>query len=255
MMAVAILALSACGGRGKVAKPETRYGVEVVRCLPHDVKAYTQGLFFHGGRLFETTGQYGESTLRVYPEPGSRKPDREISFDRKYFLEGSVVFKDKIYILTWREGVVFVYDAATFKFQKSIPYTRQGWGLTTDGEQLIATDGSSNLYFLDEELCLLQKKTVRRNGRPVPYLNELEYIDGKIWANVYTSDEIIIIDPKTAQVEASVDCTGLLGEMYRTPETDVLNGIARNPSDGKIYLTGKNWPFLFEVKLVSRARN
>ena len=138
------------------------------------------------------------------------------------------------------------YPEATWK------YPREGWGITTDGKHLIASDGSANLYFMDENFAQKKKVLVTIEGRPVRFLNELEYIDGKIWANVYTSDEIVIINPKDGKIEGVIDCRGLLPKQLRTPDTDVLNGIAYDDEDGKIYLTGKNWPKLYEVKLIER---
>ena len=239
-------------GKEPAPQPVKEYGIEVVQTYPHDVHAYTQGLFFHDGLLYESTGQYGESTLRRYTDFKKGQTDRVIGYGKNDFMEGSVIFKDKLYLLTWTNAKVLVYDAASLELQETLPYRRQGWGLTTDGQQLIASDGSSKLYFMDGKLNVLRSGVVRKSKTPVAFLNELEYIDGKIWANVYTTDEIVIINPETLQVEASIDCTNLLDKTLRTPDTDVLNGIAYNPSDKKLYLTGKNWPLLFEVKLVAR---
>lgn len=227
------------------------YRPQVVASYPHDKTSYTQGLFFHGGKMYESTGQYGESTMRIV-DPVSGKALKRLDFDRKYFVEGSVILDGKLYILTWTNKVVFVYDAETFEYERTLAYPREGWGLTTDGKQLIASDGSSRLYFMDPSLKVQRTVTVRLNDRPVRYLNELEYIDGKIWANVYTSDLIMIIDPSDGKVEATVDCTGLLPKQYQDRHTDVLNGIAYDPDHKKIYLTGKNWKRLFEVTLVSK---
>ncbi|MBQ8420863.1 MAG: glutaminyl-peptide cyclotransferase [Bacteroidales bacterium] len=225
------------------------YRLEVVAEYPHDTQSYTQGLFFHEGELYESTGQHGKSTFRkVEMETG--KPLKRLDFDRKYFVEGSVMLDGNLYILTWENKVAFVYDAETLEYRSTWSYPREGWGLTTDGKQLIASDGSANLYFLDGSFAQDRKVLVTYEDRPIRFLNELEYIDGKVWANVYTSDEIVIINPKNGRIEAVVDCRGLLPRELRTEDTDVLNGIAYNPEDGKIYLTGKNWPRLYEVKLV-----
>lgn len=227
------------------------YRLEVVAEYPHDTQSYTQGLFFQGGAMYESTGQHGKSTFRkVDMETG--KPLKRLDFDRKYFVEGSVMLDGNLYILTWESKVAFVYDAETLEYKSTWSYPREGWGLTTDGEQLIASDGSANLYFLDGSFAQDRKVLVTYEDRPVRFLNELEYIDGKVWANVYTSDEIVIINPKSGRVEGVVDCRGLLPRELRTVETDVLNGIAYNPEDGKIYLTGKNWPRLYEVKLIEK---
>jgi len=223
------------------------YRIRVVKEYPHDVTSYTQGLFFHGDSLYESTGQYGESTFRTVDLETGRALSRQ-DFSRKYFLEGSVIFGEDLYLLTWTNKVAFRYDAATHKYKSTVPYLREGWGLTTDGKQLIASDGSSFLYFMDADLKVLRRQRVTLNGKSVRYLNELEYIDGKVWANVYTTDTIVIIDPSDGKVTATVDCTGLLPYQERTPETDVLNGIAVD-KDGRIFLTGKYWPKLYEVVL------
>ena len=226
----------------------TQYKFKVVKDYPHDMAAYTQGLFFHNGTLYETTGQYGTSSIRTV-NLQSGQPILNKKLNAKYFAEGSAILGDKLYILTWTNKVAFVYDAATLEYRQSYSYPREGWGLTTDGTQLIASDGSSRLYFLSPEFKLQKTVNVVLNGRPVRYLNELEWIDGKIWANVYTTDLIVIIDPKSGEVEATVNCGGLLPDKLRKPDTDVLNGIAAD-SGGRIYLTGKNWPRLYEIKLV-----
>ena len=237
-----VLAVSCKAGAPK------RYGIEVVKEYAHDTGAYTQGLFFHKGQLFESTGQFGESSMRKV-DLHTGKVTKKLSFSRKYFAEGSVVLGDNLYILTWTNKVAFIYDAATLDYKQTYSYPREGWGLTTDGKQLIASDGTSRLFFLSPEFKLQKSITVKLNGRPVRYLNELEWIDGRIWANVYTTDMIVIINPSSGEVEATVNCGGLLPDKLRKPDTDVLNGIAVD-AEGRIYLTGKNWPRLYEVKLV-----
>lgn len=226
-----------------------QYKVEVVAEYPHDIGAYTQGLFFHEGQMYETTGLRGKSTLRKV-DVTTGKPVVKYDFSDKYFVEGSVVFNDNLYILTWDSKVAFVYDADSLKYKSTWKYPREGWGITTDGKQLIASDGSSMLYFMDDKFSLQRRVYVKYEDRPVRWLNELEYIEGKIWANVYTTDEIVIINPKDGRVEGIVDCRGLLPKEMYTPDTDVLNGIAYNQDTGKIYLTGKNWPKMYEVKLI-----
>ena len=243
------LAMAMCLGCIGCAARVKQYKVEVVKEYPHDTGAYTQGLFFNGGRFWESTGQFGESSFREV-ELATGKVLSKMDFQRKYFGEGSVMLNGKLFILTWTNKVAFVYDAATLEYRQTYSYPREGWGLTTDGKSLIASDGSSRLYFLTEEFRLERYVNVTMDGRPVRNLNELEYIDGKVWANVYTTDMIVIIDPKDGKVEASIDCSGLLPRNLRTPSTDVLNGIALDPDSGKIYLTGKYWPRLYEVRLV-----
>lgn len=246
MSIIASLMLLSC------AEAEVKeYKVEVVAEYPHDVEAYTQGLFFHDGQMYESTGLHGKSTLRKV-DFTTGEAVQKIGFNEKYFIEGSVVMGDNLYVLTWETRMAFIYDAETLEFKTSWKYPREGWGITTDGKKLIASDGSATLYFMDENFKVERKVMVKHEERPVRWLNELEYIDGKIWANVYTSDEIVIINPKDGTVEEVVDCRGLLPDSLRTPATDVLNGIAYDPMTKKIYLTGKNWPKLYEIKLVEK---
>lgn len=225
-----------------------RYKIEVVKAYPHDTGSYTQGLFWHDGSLYESTGLNGKSTFRKV-DLQSGQALTKLPFNKKYFVEGSVILGDKLYILTWTNKVLFIYDATTLEYRSTYSYPREGWGLTTDGKSLISSDGSSRIYFLTPELKFERSINVTLNGRAVRYLNELEWIDGRIWANVYTTDTIVIINPDTGIVEATVDCEGLLPERLRTSDTDVLNGIAVDSED-RIFLTGKNWPELYEVKLV-----
>ena len=242
---VFVLALMLCAcSNAQVA----RYKLKVVKDYPHDMAAYTQGLFFHEGKLYETTGQYGTSSIRTI-DLSSGKPILNKKLNAKYFAEGSVVLGNTLYILTWTNKVAFLYDAATLEYRKTVGYPREGWGLTTDGRQLIASDGSANLYFMDKDLKVLRKQTVTLNGRPLKNLNELEWIGGKVWANVYLTDMIAIIDPRSGKVEGTVDCAGLLPDELWTSATDVLNGIALDAA-GRIYLTGKNWPKLYQIELV-----
>lgn len=233
------------------SSPLKHYKVEVVAEYPHDTESYTQGLFFRDGRLYESTGLHGKSTFREV-DLKTGKALKRIDFSPRYFGEGSVMLGDNLYILTWDTNVAFIYDASTLKFKSGWSYPREGWGITTDGRQLIASDGSDKLFFMDGDFKLLRQVNVTMDGSPVNLLNELEWIDGKVWANVYTTDNIVIINPKTGVVEGEVDCTGLLPRKLRSPETDVLNGIAYEPVSGRIFLTGKNWPRLYEIRLAEK---
>lgn len=242
------LLLIACGDA-----PLKQYTLEVVAEYPHDVESYTQGLFFQDGQLYESTGVHGKSTFRQV-DLQTGKALKRLDFDKKYFVEGSVMLNDNLYILTWESRTAFIYDANTLEYKSTWKYPREGWGITTDGRHLIASDGSANLYFMDENFAQKKKLLVTVEGRPVRFLNELEYIDGKIWANVYTSDEIVIIDPKDGKIEGVINCKGLLPDKLRTDATDVLNGIAFDENTGKIYLTGKNWPKLYEIRIKEKKR-
>ena len=243
---IALLVAAVSCGCAKVQN----YKVRVVKEYPHDITSYTQGLFFHGDSLYESTGQYGESTFRTVDLETGEALSR-MDFSRKYFIEGSVIFGEDLYILTWESGVAFRYDAATHKYKSSLAYPREGWGLTTDGKQLIASDGTAFLYFMDADLNVLRRQRVTLDGKSVRNLNELEYIDGKIWANVYLDDTIVIINPADGKVVGTVDCRGLLPARERTRDTDVLNGIAVD-RDGRIFLTGKLWPKMYEIELVKK---
>ena len=245
LLILSLLALCACS-QAQIKQ----YSFKVVKEYPHDVMAYTQGLFFHEGKLYETTGQYGTSSIRTV-DLASGKPTVEKKLNRKYFGEGSVILGKDLYVLTWTNKVAFRYDAATLSYKQTVSYPREGWGLTTDGKQLIASDGSANLYFLDADMKLLKKLPVTMNGRPLRNLNELEWIGGKVWANVYMTDMIVMINPSTGKVEGALDCTGLLPDELYTSATDVLNGIAID-AKGKIYLTGKNWPRMYQIELISK---
>lgn len=241
---ISLLALSQSTCGAKVV----RYSIKVIKEYPHSSSAYTQGLFFHDTKLCESSGGYGTSSFRKL-DPVTCAELFRLDFNSKYFLEGSAVLDGKLYILTWRENFVFVYDFMSMKQLPGISYPREGWGLTTDGQSLIASDGSSTLYFMDKDLRQKRNVTVTMGGEKVPLLNELEWIDGRIWANVYTTEKILIINPSDGVVEGIIDCSGLLPDYLRTSETDVLNGIAQDPSDGAIYLTGKNWPAMFRIEL------
>ncbi|MGM9791657.1 MAG: glutaminyl-peptide cyclotransferase [Candidatus Cryptobacteroides sp.] len=251
LLLAALVALLPLGCRAQ--KNAEHWSIEVVKEHPHDTGSYTQGLFFHEGRLYETTGLNGKSTLRVN-DLATGKAQELRKFSRKYFAEGSVVLGDRLYVLTWTNKVVFVYDPETLEYRSTWSYPREGWGLTTDGRSLIASDGSSKLYFMNPDLKVEKTLTVTLNGRPLRLLNELEWIDGKIWANIYTTDSIAVIDPKTGVVEALIDCSDLLPESLRTQDTDVLNGIAvlGEGRSQRIFLTGKNWPRLYEVRIVKK---
>ncbi len=215
---------------------------------PHNEKSFTQGLFFYDGKMYESTGRYGESMLYKNIDVETGKAEAEYIFPEDIFAEGSVVYKDKLYVLTYKENKVFVFNPERLELLNTVFYPRQGWGLTTDGEYLIASDGTSELYYMDENLDVIKNVTVKRNGAALENINELEYIGGEIWANIWLTDEIVIINPENGNVKKTVDFSGI----YK-PQTDdsnaVLNGIAYNEDNGYIYITGKLWGKLFEFEL------
>jgi glutamine cyclotransferase len=221
--------------------------VEVISVFPHDVSAFTQGLTWHDGYLYEGTGRNGESSLRkVELESGDLLTRHNLN--RRYFGEGIAVMDDKIYQLTWQSHLGFVYDVENFKQQKSFFVAGEGWGITHDGEKLIISDGSSTLRFLDAESQQeLSRIDVTLDGEPVIYLNELEYINGEVWANIWYQDFIVRIDPETGVVNSIVDLSGLYAE--RRSRDEVLNGIAWDEADQRLFVTGKLWPSIFEIKI------
>ena len=255
------LAVSCAGRRSRSAAdaanepaPPVEYTYTVKASYPHLTTSYTQGLYYEAGYLWEGTGQYGASVLQRV-EPATGRAEVLVRLPKDEFGEGIARVGDEIFQLTWRNNTVHVYDASHMQHLRTVRYAGEGWGLTTDGEKLYMSNGSEYLWEVDPATFRRGRKiTVTAEGRPVRFLNELEWIEGKIWANVYTSDMILIIDPATGKVEATVDCSGLLPESLRKPDTDVLNGIAYNPADGKLYLTGKNWPRLYEVKIVEKRK-
>lgn len=230
------------------------YDYEVVNTYPHSTDAYTQGLFYHDGFLYEGTGQNGKSTLRKV-ELKTGKVLKSVALEKEYFGEGISLLNNKIYQLTWESRKGFVYDANTFERVSEFTYPTEGWGLTTDGKYLIMSDGSSIIRFLDPETFKeIRRIEVYTNKGSIIYLNELEYINGEIWANVFTQDSILSIDPETGCVTRIVDMRNLLpANLYTGDTEEVLNGIAYDKSrGGNLYVTGKNWPKLYEIKLVQR---
>ncbi len=223
-------------------------GYRVVNEYPHDRKAFTQGLVYADGVLYEGTGRHGESTLRrVDLETGEVLQSR--SLDEIHFGEGIALHGDRIYQLTWQTQTCFVYDRETFAPLDTFSYPTEGWGLTTDGERLIMSDGSNRLTVRDPATFTeVDSLEVVDGDQPVPALNELEYIDGEIWANVWRSDLIARIDPATGRVNSWIDLSGLRSERWK--KVDVLNGIAFDPASGRIFVTGKLWPRLFEIEPV-----
>ena len=227
-----------------------QYGFQIINAFPHDQDAYTQGLVYDLGFLFESTGQYGKSSLRkIEPETGKLISSKKLPPD--LFGEGVCIFKERIIQLTWKSRIGFVYDKKSFELINKIEYQTQGWGITTDGEKLIMSDGSNTIYFLEPEYFTeLSRIEVYDNNGPVNNLNELEFINGEIYANVYQTDKIVKIDLLTGKVLAWINLEGLLSKKDYHKKIDVLNGIAYDQEKNRLFVTGKMWPKLFEIELV-----
>jgi glutamine cyclotransferase len=232
-----------------VSEYAVQYDYRVVETYPHSDKSYTQGLQYVDGVMWEGTGQKGESHLqRIDLKTGA--VDIVASLPITEFGEGITHHKECIYQLTWEQGVAHVYDKRG-KQVKLINYTGEGWGITSDGQNLYMSDGSSNIYIVDDETFKpLKAIDVKLNTHPLDFINEMEWIDGRIWANVYLYDLIVIINPATGIVEGYVDMSALRTLLVDNPAAEAFNGIAYNPSNGHIYVTGKQWNRIFEIEVI-----
>lgn len=225
------------------------YSYEIVNRFPHTPSAYTQGLRYFDGYMYEGTGRNGQSLLKKYRlENGEILQSKRLS-DR-YFGEGIEIVDDRIYQLTWQSHMVFVYDLETFDQLDTFYNPTEGWGLTYDGTELILSDGSATLYFIDpENFVTVRKIEVKMEGNPVRSLNELEFIDGEVWANIWQTDFIVRIDPSSGNVTSLVNLTGLSGQTMTSGPEAVLNGIAYDVDQDRLFVTGKLWSDLFELRL------
>lgn len=227
------------------------YSAEVLTVYPHATTSYTQGLEFDGDQLYEGTGgtgATGKSMVAKIDLKSGRIQEKKM-LDEKYFGEGITIMGDKLFQLTWQEHTCFVYDKTTLRETNQFTYTGEGWGICNDGEQLIMSDGSERIYFRDPNTFGITRTIeVYTNEGPVKGLNELEYIEGKIYANVYTRNQMVIIDPKTGLVTGRIDASIMALDYRKTGE--VLNGIAYKKSTKQLFVTGKNWPNLLEIGLV-----
>ena len=227
-----------------------RYNYEIVRSYPHDEQAFTEGLVFENGVLYEGTGLYGYSTLRRV-ELQTGRSLQLYSMPNQFFGEGITVFNDKIIQLTWLSHEGFVYNKTSFERLGEFNYSTEGWGITYDGNRLIMSDGTANLYFINPETFERTGQIeVHDNASPVTELNELEYIKGDVYANIWLQEKIAIINPETGQVKAWIDLTGIQSRVNCSGQ-DVLNGIAYDADGDRLFITGKRWPQLFEIKLVA----
>ena len=254
--------LVACGGTQNNAKGEDNkaenqstityaqlYDYRVVAEYPHSSESYTQGLEWVDGTMWEGTGQEGESYLQRIDLP-TGAVERIASLPRSEFGEGITHFGDRIYQLTWTSHKAYVYDLEG-KLQNTIRYNGEGWGITTDGNRLFLSDGSSTIREIDPETFATKRSIlVSFNGQPLDYINELEWVDGKIWANIYLTSAIVEINPATGIVEGYVDLPELRSRLKDNPEAEAFNGVAYNKESGKFYVTGKDWNKIFEIEIV-----
>ena len=233
--------------------PPASQAYSLVRSYPHDPAAFTQGLFFRDGRLFESTGLFGASTIReVRLEDG--KVLRSTALPPEFFGEGIVDWKGQIISITWQNGIGFRWDRASFRRQSEFRYPGEGWGLTRSAREIVMSDGTPSLRFLDpKSLAERRRITVTENGAPVANLNELEWVKGEILANVWLTDTIVRIDPASGRVRQRIDLSAL-ARASGGGEDDVLNGIAWDPKRGRLFVTGKNWPRLYEIRLTPPRR-
>ncbi|MGO9261243.1 MAG: glutaminyl-peptide cyclotransferase [Bryobacteraceae bacterium] len=252
LIVAAALAITACGPSTQ-ARSIPEYGYEVIHTYHHDPLAFTQGLFYLDGYLYEGTGLEEQSSIRkVKLETGEVLEKRDLSGN--YFGEGIVNWKDRLLEITWTTHVGFIYDLLSFAPKGQFEYPGEGWGLTQDGKRIIMSDGSPELRFWDPEtLKELGRLRVTADGQPVKDLNELEWVKGEVFANVWQTDTIARIDPATGKVVGWIDLTNLLSPADHTEQTDVLNGIAYDAKGDRLFVTGKRWPKLFEIKLVKKA--
>jgi glutaminyl-peptide cyclotransferase len=226
-----------------------KYGYKVVHTYPHDRNAFTQGLVYDNGEFFEGTGEETGSSLReVELETGKVK--RQHDLDASLFGEGIALYRDRIYEVTWKNKVGFVYNKSDFKLINKIYYPTEGWGLTTIDDKIVLSDGTNVLYFYEPEMfTVISKIEVYDNEKMRDSLNELEYVNGEIWANIWMNDHIARIDPATGKVLGYINLKGILPASDRDESTDVLNGIAYDDKGKRIFVTGKRWPKLFEIKV------
>ncbi len=233
--------------------PQAAQDYRIVNRIAHDAKAFTQGLEYHEGIIYESTGQYGSSWISTY-DLGTLEYEKKAILNKKYFGEGMTLYDGKIYQLTYKAGKMMVYDAETYAVLDEYDYSEsfaEGWGLSNNGEQLIISDGTSTIYFMDpSDYSIAQKINVKKGNQGVRRLNELEYVDGSIYANIWQTNTIVKINPNTGDILQEYDLSSLYKMINHGQDMDVLNGIAYNSTKETFYVTGKYWPYLFEIKLL-----
>ena len=229
-------------------RPAPVQSYKVIATFPHDTSAFTQGLVFADGQIYESTGLNGESSLRRV-DVATGKTLQRVDVPKEYFAEGLALVGDELLQLTWQHKLGFVYDRKTFKQKRTFSYTTEGWGIAYDGaSRLVMSDGTDTLTFLDPKtFAPLKRMRVQDAGRWVPHLNELEWIEGEIWANVWQTDRIARISPNTGDVNAWIDFSALFPRAERVPPADELNGIAYDSATRRIFITGKKWPRLYQI--------
>lgn len=262
LMIAGLIFLAACNNNEKdytdnsvqpVPVPTINYNI--IASYPHDTSAYTQGLEFHNGKLYEGTGDFETSSLRITDATTGRVEKKHMMGTDSIFGEGITIFKNKVYQLTWESNIVYVYDINNLdKPIKTFKWPYEGWGLTNNGTDLIISDGTANLYFVNpDDFRLKSTINVSDNSGPVDNINELEYVDGFVYANIYQTDEIIKIDPSSGHIVGKMDFPGMKEKYFANQNipgrTDVLNGIAYDSSRKSFFITGKRWPKMFEIKL------
>ncbi len=246
----AIPAASSAAATPAVDAEPIAYGYDIVNVFPHDRGAFTQGLVFLKGVMFESTGLNGRSDLRKVDLPSGRVL-QQVRLSSQYFGEGMAILGEKIYQITWKNQKGFVYGLSSFELERDFDYTGEGWGLTTDGRVLVMSDGTNQIRFIDPgTFKVLRTISVTRGGQPLTQLNELEWVKGEIYANIWQTQVIARIDPTTGRLLGLIDFSGLLTpDDYRSGGVDVLNGIAYDAASDRLFVTGKNWPKLFEVRV------
>ena len=249
--------LASCGRGGQTTAKSTHiepinYTYEVVAEHPHLRTSYTQGLQYCDGQMWEGTGGYGESRLqRIDLATGEAEVIATLA--KREFGEGITLLGDKIYQLTWLNGFMHIYDRATLRHTGTRSYKGEGWGLTTDGTKLYMSDGTSFIRVINPKTMAIERLCdVKLRGESLTQLNELEWIDGRIWANIYTTDYIVIINPDNGIIEGVINLTGILPDSERDMTTDVLNGIAYDEATQRIFVTGKNWSKIYEIKIIAQ---
>ena len=250
-LVAAFLLCLACqsGSATRITGAPPKYGYEVVHVYPHDPQAFTQGLIFRDGKLLESTGQEGRSTLRSV-DLDSGQVLKKVDVAPQYFAEGVTVLNGKVYQLTWQHHLGFIYDYNTFQRIGQFSYDGEGWGLTNDGRSLVLSDGTNRLRFLDpESFRVIRTIAVTAEGKPINNLNELEFVQGEIFANIWHDQRIITINAQNGDVTSWIDCSGLLSPGEAPNHEAVLNGIAFDETSGRLFVTGKLWPKLFEIRI------